>query len=56
MRGTALLNRAIQWAQAQGYARLFVEHETANFYGSHFWHKHFTPYLYFSMRYVDNTI
>ncbi len=54
--GTALLNHAIQWAQAQGYARLFVEHETANFYGSHFWRKHFTPYLYFSMRYVDNTI
>lgn len=54
--GTALLNRAIQWAQAQGCARLFVEHETANFYGSHFWCKHFTPYLYFSMRYVDNTI
>lgn len=54
--GTALLNRAIQWGQAQGCERLFVEHETANFYGSHFWRKHFTPYLYFSMRYVDNTI
>jgi GNAT superfamily N-acetyltransferase len=54
--GAALLNRAIQWAQVQGCARLFVEHETANFYGSHFWRKHFTPYLYFSMRYVDNTI
>jgi GNAT superfamily N-acetyltransferase len=54
--GTALLNRAIQWARAQGFARLFVEHETANFYGSHFWRKHFAPYLYFSMRYVDNTI
>jgi GNAT superfamily N-acetyltransferase len=54
--GTALLSRAIQWAQAQGYERLFVEHETANFYGGHFWRKHFTPYLYFSMRYVDNTI
>lgn len=54
--GTALLSRAIQWAQAQGYARLFVEHETANFYGGHFWRKHFSPYLYFSMRYVDNTI
>ncbi len=54
--GAALLNRAIQWAQVQGYARLFVEHETANFYGSHFWRKYFTPYLHFSMRYVDNTI
>jgi len=54
--GAALLSRAIQWAQMQGCARLFVEHETANFYGSRFWRKHFTPYLYFSMRYVDNTI
>jgi GNAT superfamily N-acetyltransferase len=54
--GAALLSRAIQWAQAQGYARLFVEHETANFYGSRFWRKHFTPYLFFSMRYVDNTL
>ncbi|MBN2392339.1 MAG: GNAT family N-acetyltransferase [Anaerolineae bacterium] len=54
--GTALLSRAIEWARAQGYARLFVEHETANFYGGHFWRKHFSPYLYFSMRYVDNTI
>ncbi|MGC9395628.1 MAG: GNAT family N-acetyltransferase [Anaerolineae bacterium] len=54
--GAALLNRAVQWAQAQGYARLFVEHETANFYGGRFWRKHFTPYLFFSMRYVDYTI
>jgi GNAT superfamily N-acetyltransferase len=54
--GAALLNHAIHWAQAQGYARLFVEHETANFYGGHFWRKYFAPYLYFSMRYVDNSI
>ena len=54
--GTALLSRAIEWARAQGYARLFVEHETANFYGGHFWRKYFDPYLYFSLRYVDNTI
>ncbi len=54
--GAALLNRAIQWARAQGCERLFVEHETANFYGSRFWRKYFAPYLYFSMRYVDNTI
>jgi GNAT superfamily N-acetyltransferase len=54
--GAALLNRAIQWAQAQGYARLFVEHETANFFGGHFWRKYFAPFLYYAMRYVDNTI
>jgi GNAT superfamily N-acetyltransferase len=54
--GKALLQRAIEWSQAQGYERLFVEHETANFSGSIFWQKHFNPYIYFSMRYIDNTI
>jgi GNAT superfamily N-acetyltransferase len=54
--GKALLQRAIDWSQARGYERIFVEHETANFYGSIFWHKHFNPYVYFSMRYIDNTI
>jgi GNAT superfamily N-acetyltransferase len=51
--GKALLNRALAWAREQGYARMFVEHETANVYGGPFWRKHFDPYLYFSMRYVE---
>lgn len=54
--GTALLQRVIAWSQAQGYERIFVEHETANFYGGNFWSKYFDPYLYFSMRYIDPTI
>ena len=54
--GKALLQRVIAWSQQQGYARLFVEHETANFYGGHFWRTHFAPYVYFSMRYIDNGI
>jgi GNAT superfamily N-acetyltransferase len=54
--GKALLQRAIDWAQAHGYERIFVEHETANFSGSIFWHTHFNPYIHFSMRYIDNTI
>lgn len=54
--GVALLERAIQWSQQQGYARVFVEHETANLAGGNFWKKYFTPYLYFSMRYVDNQL
>jgi GNAT superfamily N-acetyltransferase len=54
--GKALLQRAIEWSQAHGYERIFVEHETANFSGSIFWQKHFNPYIYFSMRYIDNTI
>lgn len=52
--GKALLHCAIQWSQQQGYERVFVEHETANLAGGNFWRKYFSPYLYFSMRYVDN--
>ena len=54
--GKALLQRVIEWSQAHSYERIFVEHETANFSGSIFWKKHFNPYIYFSMRYIDNTI
>jgi len=54
--GKALLQRAIDWAGEHGYERLFVEHETANYYGDSFWSSYFTPYLYASMRYIDNAI
>ena len=54
--GTALLQRAIQWAQHHGYERLFVEHETANVHGGNFWRRHFTLYVHYSMRYVDNSL
>ena len=54
--GEALLQHAIDWSQQNGFKRLFVEHETANYYGGKFWNKHFDPYLYFSLRYIDNTI
>jgi GNAT superfamily N-acetyltransferase len=54
--GAALLQRAIQWSQQQGYQRVFVEHETANFYGGNFWRRYFNPYVYASMRYIDATL
>ncbi len=54
--GRCILNRSILWAKENGFERLFVEHETANFYGGNFWEKHFNPYLYYSMRYIDNSI
>ena len=54
--GEALLRQAIHWAQQQGNERVFVEHETANVAGGNFWSKYFTPYLYFSMRYIDSTL
>lgn len=54
--GKALLQKAIEWSRQHGYQRLFVEHETANYFGGNFWKKYFSPYLYFSLRYIDNTI
>lgn len=54
--GKALLWHAVEWSKHRGYERLFVEHETANISGGSFWSKFFSPYLYFSMRYVDNTL
>jgi GNAT superfamily N-acetyltransferase len=54
--GKSLLQRAVNWSIEHRYKRLFVEFETANYFGGNFWRSHFTPYLYFSMRYVDNTI
>ncbi len=54
--GKALLQRALDWSRENGYERLFVEHETANYYGGSFWDSYFTPYVYASMRYIDNAI
>jgi GNAT superfamily N-acetyltransferase len=54
--GAALLQRALQWSHDQGYERVFVEHETANFYGGNFWSRYFIPYIYSSMRYIDATL
>jgi GNAT superfamily N-acetyltransferase len=54
--GKALLAKSIDWAREEGYKTLFVSHETANIYGGNFWRKHFHPYLYCSMRYIDNRV
>jgi len=54
--GKSLLQRAVDWSIGHGYRRLFVEFETANYFGGNFWRRHFTPYLYFSMRYIDSTL
>lgn len=53
--GKALLQRSIEWATDNKYERLFVEHETANYYGGKFWNHFFTPYVYASMRYIDSS-
>jgi len=54
--GKAMLQHAVEWAQERGFERLFVEHETANFYGGNFWGRHFSPYLFIAMRYIENRI
>lgn len=54
--GKALLAKVIDWAKEKNYNRLFVAHETANIYGGNFWRKHFQPFLYCSMRYIDNKV
>ena len=54
--GKRLLQESITWSKRKGFSRLFVEHETANYYGGNFWRKHFKPYLNFSLRYIDNSI
>lgn len=38
------------------FERLFVEHETANYYGGRFWVAHFQVYLNYAMRYIDTMI
>jgi GNAT superfamily N-acetyltransferase len=53
--GKSLLQRAVDWSAEHGYERLFVEFETANYFGGNFWRRYFSPYLYYSMRYIDNT-
>jgi hypothetical protein len=45
-----LLMRSIESARSHGYARPFVEHETANIPGANFWGKQFTPFTCASVR------
>jgi GNAT superfamily N-acetyltransferase len=40
---TDLLDAAIGWARAQGYARCAVDHESANREAGRFWARHFSP-------------
>jgi GNAT superfamily N-acetyltransferase len=38
-----LLDAALDWARASGYARSAVDHESANVEAARFWARHFTP-------------
>jgi len=54
--GTALLRKAVEWAEEKGLERLYVEGESANIEGGNFWMKHFTPVVYTVRRCVDKRI
>jgi GNAT superfamily N-acetyltransferase len=51
--GRALLDTCLRWADAQGFDRLLVEHESANLPGRAFWGRYFTPFVRYTMRYVE---
>lgn len=54
--GVALLNRALEWAQANGYQKCAVDFESANLLGSQFWLSHFQPVCYSLARRVDERL
>jgi GNAT superfamily N-acetyltransferase len=53
---TALLNRALEWARAQGYERCAVDYEPMNLLAARFWRRHFQPVSYAFVRHVDERI
>jgi len=54
--GVVLLNRALEWAQANGYQKCAVDFESANLPGSKFWLSHFQPVCYSVARRVDDRL
>jgi GNAT superfamily N-acetyltransferase len=53
--GTALLNRALEWARAHGYERCAVDFEPMNTSAARFWLRHFQPICYALIRHVKWT-
>jgi len=51
--GSALLSRAVEWAEENGYERVAVDFEPANAPAKRFWLRHFRPICYTVMRRVD---
>lgn len=51
--GTALLNRALEWARENGCTRCAVDFEPQNVPGRSFWMRHFKPVCYSLVRRVD---
>jgi len=53
---TALLNRSLEWAQAEGYERCAVDFEPMNPLAARFWPRYFEPVCYSLMRYIDERV
>jgi GNAT superfamily N-acetyltransferase len=53
---TALLNRALDWGDAQGYMRCAVDWEPMNVLASRFWLRYFQPVSYALERYIDERL
>jgi GNAT superfamily N-acetyltransferase len=54
--GSVLLDRALAWARAEGYARCAVDFEPMNVLAARFWLRHFQPVCYALSRQVDARI
>ena len=51
--GAAILQAIVGWLRENGFARLGVDYESFNIYGSRFWQKHFTAFTYSLTRRLD---
>lgn len=54
--GTALLNRALTWAQVEGYKRCAVDFESMNILAARFWLRWFEPVCYSLIRCIDERV
>ncbi len=53
---TALLDRSLEWARAEGYERCSVDFEPMNYLAARFWSRHFEPVNYALVRQIDERI
>jgi GNAT superfamily N-acetyltransferase len=53
---TALLNRSLEWAQAENYERCAVDFQTANLEATRFWMRYFEPVCYSMSRCIDERV
>ena len=53
---TALLDRSLEWARAEGYERCAVDFEPMNYLAARFWMRHFQPVIYALVRQIDERI